>query len=73
MLVERQGLRQVEVAGQALLDAGELEGVPMYPTLASLPEMPEVVNLVVPPASPDATCPTWLAWIYRCDRYFQRQ
>ena len=28
---------------------GELEGVPMYPTLASLPEMPEVVNLVVPP------------------------
>jgi len=28
---------------------GELEGVPMCPTLASLPEMPEVVNLVVPP------------------------
>lgn len=28
---------------------GELEGVPMYPTLASLPEMPEVVNLVVQP------------------------
>ena len=28
---------------------GELEGVSMEPTLASLPEMPEVVNLVVPP------------------------
>ena len=28
---------------------GELEGVPMYPTLADLPEMPEVVDLVVPP------------------------
>ncbi len=28
---------------------GELEGVPMYPTLASLPQTPDVVNLVVPP------------------------
>jgi predicted CoA-binding protein len=28
---------------------GELVGVPMAPTLASLPQMPEVVNLVVPP------------------------
>ena len=28
---------------------GELEGVPIYPTLASLPQMPDVVNLVVPP------------------------
>lgn len=28
---------------------GELVGVSMYPRLASLPEMPEVVNLVVPP------------------------
>jgi predicted CoA-binding protein len=28
---------------------GELEGVPVAPTLASLPEMPDVVNLVVPP------------------------
>lgn len=29
-------------------NGGELEGVPMYPTLASLPQMPDVVNLVVP-------------------------
>lgn len=28
---------------------GELEGVAMVPDLASLPEMPDVVNLVVPP------------------------
>ncbi len=28
---------------------GALEGVSMAPTLASLPEMPDVVNLVVPP------------------------
>jgi uncharacterized protein len=28
---------------------GELEGVTVYPTLADLPELPEVVNMVVPP------------------------
>jgi predicted CoA-binding protein len=28
---------------------GELGGIPMYPTLASLPQTPDVVNLVVPP------------------------
>jgi len=28
---------------------GELQGVSVAPTLASLPEMPDVVNLVVPP------------------------
>ncbi len=29
---------------------GELEGSPVYPSLADLPETPEVINLVVPPA-----------------------
>jgi predicted CoA-binding protein len=29
---------------------GELDGAQVYPTLADLPEMPEVVDLVVPPA-----------------------
>lgn len=29
---------------------GELEGVKVYPTLADLPEPPEVVDLVVPPS-----------------------
>lgn len=28
---------------------GELEGVKIYPTLADLPEKPEVIDLVVPP------------------------
>ena len=28
---------------------GELEGTPIYPSLADLPELPEVVDLVVPP------------------------
>lgn len=28
---------------------GELEGVPVAPALASLPQLPDVVNLVVPP------------------------
>lgn len=30
--------------------AGELEGAQVYPSLADLPEMPEVVNMVVPPS-----------------------
>lgn len=29
---------------------GELEGAKVYPTLADLPESPEVIDLVVPPA-----------------------
>jgi len=29
---------------------GEVEGVPVYPSLADLPERPEVVDMVVPPA-----------------------
>jgi predicted CoA-binding protein len=29
---------------------GELDGVKIYPTLADLPEKPEVVDIVVPPA-----------------------
>jgi predicted CoA-binding protein len=29
---------------------GELQGVPVYPSLADLPELPEVVDTVVPPA-----------------------
>jgi predicted CoA-binding protein len=29
---------------------GELEGAKVYPTLADLPEAPEVIDLVVPPA-----------------------
>jgi predicted CoA-binding protein len=30
---------------------GELEGAQVYPTLADLPESPEVIDLVVPPAA----------------------
>jgi predicted CoA-binding protein len=29
---------------------GELEGAKIYPNLAALPELPEVIDLVVPPA-----------------------
>jgi predicted CoA-binding protein len=29
---------------------GELEGARVYPTLADLPQLPEVIDLVVPPA-----------------------
>ena len=29
---------------------GELDGVRVYPSLADLPELPEVIDLVVPPA-----------------------
>ena len=32
---------------------GELDGVPVYPRLADLPQKPEVVDLVVPPAVTD--------------------
>lgn len=45
--------RSLQRAGYAVYPVnprgGELVGVPMYPTLASLPQMPDVVNLVVPP------------------------
>lgn len=33
---------------------GELEGARIYPSLADLPQLPEVVNLVVPPAASEA-------------------
>lgn len=36
---------------------GELEGKRVYPDLASLPEVPEVVNCVVPPAVTEAIVP----------------
>ncbi len=32
---------------------GEVEGVQVYPSLADLPQIPEVVDLVVPPAATD--------------------
>lgn len=37
----------VQAVGRA---GGTLDGVPIYPALAALPERPDVVNVVVPPA-----------------------
>jgi predicted CoA-binding protein len=48
-----QVLRDLRQAGYTAYavnpNGGEIEGQPAYPTLADLPELPQVVDIVVPP------------------------
>ena len=47
-------LRNLHAAGYEVNgvhpDGVDIDGVPVYPSLSALPALPEVVNLVVPPA-----------------------